>query len=184
VSSIPPEIIPPCPATTPEGEALRPVPGFPGYTVTAAAEPWGYASLGRGKGRGWRPLKVSQDNGYGIVRVSRPRRRLIRVHTLVLLAFVGPCPDGMECLHGDGDPANNALSNLRWGTHKENVEDAVRHGTQRRGERHPFARLTEADVKALRTPGGPTPAEVARLRGVKPSTAVYARGGRNWKHVA
>lgn len=51
------------------------------------------------------------------------------VHTLVLSAFVGPCPDGMECLHGDGNPANNRVENLRWGTPSNNTLDSVRHGT-------------------------------------------------------
>lgn len=52
-----------------------------------------------------------------------------QVHRLVLEAFVGPCPDdGMECLHADGDPANNHVTNLRWGTRSENNLDKVRHG--------------------------------------------------------
>jgi hypothetical protein len=38
----------------------------------------------------------------------------------------------MECLHGDGDPTNNNLSNLRWGTSIENEEDKLRHGTRGR----------------------------------------------------
>src|SRR5688500_4928598 len=37
-----------------------------------------------------------------------------RIHRLVLMAFVGPCPAGMEGCHNDGNPLNNALDNLRW----------------------------------------------------------------------
>jgi hypothetical protein len=51
------------------------------------------------------------------------------VHRLVLKAFVGPCPEGMEGCHWDGDACNNKLDNLRWATHAENVEDSIRHGT-------------------------------------------------------
>lgn len=51
------------------------------------------------------------------------------VHRLVLEAFVGPCPEGMECCHNDGNPANNRLENLRWGTRSENVQDMLMHGT-------------------------------------------------------
>ena len=50
------------------------------------------------------------------------------VHQIVLEAFVGPCPAGMEILHGDGDPANNLLGNLRYGTSSENKFDTVKHG--------------------------------------------------------
>lgn len=53
------------------------------------------------------------------------------VHRLVLETFVGPCPPGHEALHGDGGPKDNRLSNLRWGTSKENSEDTIRHGVRR-----------------------------------------------------
>ena len=60
-----------------------------------------------------------------------------RVHNLVLLAFVGPRPDGCVGCHWDDDPTNNHLSNLRWGTHTENHLDRVRNGI------HPGANKTE-----------------------------------------
>ncbi len=50
------------------------------------------------------------------------------VHRLVLQTFVGPCPEGMECRHFDGDPTNNQLSNLIWGTPKDNWADRRKHG--------------------------------------------------------
>ncbi len=56
-------------------------------------------------------------------------RRERTVHRMVLEAFVGPCPEKHECLHKDGSRANNNLSNLRWGTHVDNMNEASRHGT-------------------------------------------------------
>jgi len=53
---------------------------------------------------------------------------VLSVHRLVLEAFVGPCPPRMECLHWDDDGENNKLSNLRWGSRKENEEDKFRNG--------------------------------------------------------
>lgn len=53
-------------------------------------------------------------------------RSLREVHTLVLLAFVGPCPKGMECCHNDSDPSNNLLENLRYDTHINNEADKDR----------------------------------------------------------
>lgn len=77
-----------------------------------------------------KPLAPKPDpKGYVRVALSREGRvRYVRVHTLVLTAFVGPRPPGKEGLHDDGDGANNALSNLRWGTSTENSYDTVRHG--------------------------------------------------------
>jgi hypothetical protein len=51
------------------------------------------------------------------------------IHKLVLQAFVGPRPQGMEGCHGDGDLENNKLANLRWATKLENMDDRRRHGT-------------------------------------------------------
>ena len=57
------------------------------------------------------------------------------VHKLVLLTFVGVAPDKHECRHLNGDPADNRLENLCWGTRSENIKDAVRHGTWMTPER-------------------------------------------------
>lgn len=56
------------------------------------------------------------------------RQRTYLVHRLVLEAFVGPRPEGLEGCHGDGDPGNNYLTNLRWDTHAANMQDMVEHG--------------------------------------------------------
>jgi hypothetical protein len=71
----------------------------------------------------------ASGNGYLVVKLSRDGKALTRnIHTLVLEAFSGPCPPGMEACHGDGDRANPALSNLRWDTRSANALDRVRHG--------------------------------------------------------
>jgi hypothetical protein len=51
-----------------------------------------------------------------------------RVHRLVLEAFVGPCPEGMEACHFDDDSSNNRLDNLRWDTSLANKVDMARNG--------------------------------------------------------
>lgn len=55
------------------------------------------------------------------------RRHQVAVHVLVLRAFRGPRPAGMEGCHGDGDATNNRLSNLRWDTSSANNRDQVQH---------------------------------------------------------
>lgn len=68
--------------------------------------------------------------GYQVVMLKDLDRKATRkVHHLVLEAFVGPRPDGTECLHGPGGPADNRLGNLRWGTRSENAHDKKRDGT-------------------------------------------------------
>lgn len=65
--------------------------------------------------------------GYLSVRLGRKTGN-VRVHWLVLAAFVGPAPEGAQRLHNDGDRTNNRLSNLRYGTRSENMQDMFRHG--------------------------------------------------------
>ena len=66
-----------------------------------------------------------------------------KIHTLVLEAFVGPRPRNMECRHLDGNPENNAISNLRWGTWAENHQDALGHGRR-------MDKLTKDDATEIR----------------------------------
>jgi len=87
--------------------------------------------------------------------VNLGRNNMRRVHRLVLEAFVGPAPEGTEGCHNDGNPANNALGNLRWDTHPSNMADQIAHGTRSappvmRGEDHPRTTLTTADVSFIR----------------------------------
>ena len=76
-----------------------------------------------------------------------------RIHNLVLWAFKGSCPLGMECRHLDDDRLNNHIDNLEWGTHQQNGLDSHRNGKHpsRKGENHPGAKLSEQQVQKIRT---------------------------------
>lgn len=71
----------------------------------------------------------AQQSGHlSVVLSSGGQTQSYRVHRLVLAAFAGPCPDGMEACHNDGDPTNNTMTNLRWDTHTNNVGDTISQG--------------------------------------------------------
>lgn len=71
-----------------------------------------------------------RHRGHLSVSLRRPgSKRVVFIHVLVLEAFVGPRPDGMQCCHWDDNPSNNNLSNLRWDTCSANKFDSVRNGT-------------------------------------------------------
>lgn len=109
-------------------EKWLPVPGFNGYEVSDHGRVRSFLQR-HNQGR---VLKPGQNNkGYlqvGLQSNSGMRSR--RIHTLVLEAFVGPCPPGMIALHNDDDKTNNRLENLRWGTHSENYRDSIKNGTR------------------------------------------------------
>lgn len=68
------------------------------------------------------------------------------VHRLVLLAFVGPCPEGCDGLHGPGGHTDNRLVNLYWGTPIQNMMDKYRDGT--RGGRLDVAKVIDIRLRA------------------------------------
>lgn len=109
------------------------------------------------------------------------------VHRLVAAAFIGPCPDGYEVNHRDGDPSNNAVSNLEYVTPKENVRHSFTELGRRavRGEGHGQAVLTEDMVIHLRREHsrGSTASSLARKIGVDPATVQRVVTRRTWRHV-
>lgn len=114
-------------------EVWLPVAGFEGrYEVSSSGSVRSLDRLIDPGGRGRRRMRgrvlsqVVTPNGY--CSVMLPNGRSL-IHRLVLTAFVGPCPDGMEGCHNDGDRSNNNLENLRWDTRSENNHDAVEHRT-------------------------------------------------------
>lgn len=67
---------------------------------------------------------------YPALHLGKPGEiKLWKVHHLVMLAFVGPLPEGLVTRHLNGNPKDNRLSNLSYGTQAENVRDSVNHGT-------------------------------------------------------
>jgi hypothetical protein len=106
-----------------ELETWRAVPGREGeYEVSDIGR---VRSLPRERTRGGVLKMPLSTRGYRRVNL---RGKAVHVHQLVLEAFVGPKPAGLEARHLDDDRLNNLASNLAWGTRKENYDDAVRHG--------------------------------------------------------
>ena len=110
-----------------------PVPGYEGiYSVSDQGQVLSHArtnSLGHPVHE--KTLTLT-PNKRGHLRVSlskNGRLYVALVHQIVLEAFVGPRPEKQEVRHLDGNPENNHLSNLRYGTRSENMYDRVRHGT-------------------------------------------------------
>jgi hypothetical protein len=74
---------------------------------------------------------VSGGNPYRRVKLSKNGRyRRFGVHVLVALCFIGPRPTGYSVLHGKEGKFVNTVENLSYGTHKQNMQDKKRDGTQ------------------------------------------------------
>jgi hypothetical protein len=121
-------------------------------------------------------------NGYLTFNVTAPgtRQRLLKVHREVALAFLPdpPSSDHTQVAHKDGNPQNNACTNLYWATPGENADDKVKHG------RAPTRRqiLVPAQVVEIRS-SSDSQYDLARRYGVSCSTIVDIRMRRTWAHL-
>lgn len=137
-----------------------------------------------------RPVILKPGLGrYGHQRVCLCKNGEIEqasVHCLVLEAFIGPCPKGLEGSHKDGCPSNNDVSNLLWETRRKNLARKLAHGTHNRGEKHVLVRLKLRQVKKIKaeyTGVRGQVADFARKYRVDISTIWALISGRTWRWV-
>lgn len=135
-------------------------------------------------------LKHTLNRGYAQVSVRVKGKTVTRkIHRLVLEAFVGPCPKGLQCGHLNGDRADNRLPNLKWLSPKENTAHKKHHGTSQEGESHAMAKLSEKQVLEIRekykklTGCISNAKELAKEYGVRPDYIRAIACGRYWKHL-
>lgn len=83
---------------------------------------------------------VGHKQAYKYVNLSAPNRTgQLKVHRLVLQAFV-PNPENKCCCnHIDSNPSNNNLYNLEWVTHKENMQHSMKYGRIAMNKKRYFA---------------------------------------------
>jgi hypothetical protein len=174
-------------------EEWRAVPGFEGlYEVSDQGRVrsldrtiecigrWGGLVAKRHRGRILKP--ASGEGGHLWVGLGRDHRDF--VHRLVLTAFVRDRRDDEESRHLDGNPANNRLENLAWGTRLENMADRKRLGEENppRGTRCRRAKFTEDDVYFIRREvnRGRSFAQIARVLGASRGAVGKVAMGYTW----
>jgi hypothetical protein len=136
-----------------ETEEWREVPDYPGYDVSNMGQVRSWRKRGPAQGvykdhpDVMRSCLRSVTYPYLCVNLSDGKRKTMHaVHCLMLAAFKGPRPDGMDACHNDGVRVHNFIENLRWDTPSGNCQDKLRHGTARG-----YAKLTPVDVVMMRS---------------------------------
>jgi hypothetical protein len=187
---------------------MKPIPGFPGYFADEAGNIYSTHPLHWGKERTPKKLKSYLWNRkfkfgktrYRCIQLQRDGKSIhCYIYKLVLLTFVGPCPDGMEACHGPNGSLDDSLTNLCWGTREQNQgPDRRRDGTSnknsvpprpKRGEEQLFHKLTNANVEYIREhysargKNGPDCYQLAEMFTVSPSTINRIILRQTWKHI-
>ena len=170
---------------------------YAGYSVNEHGEVFTHRKRfgkGRGKGGGvkidWtyqRKLDLYKGHEkYLCASISTKKgQRSIPIHTILLDAFIGPRPKNLEIRHLDGNPMNNKLSNLCYGTRKENALDRVKHNKSGKGMLHPLAKLTNKKVVKIRSLYNQSYriAAIARQFNIGETTVRDIVNRKSWTHI-
>lgn len=122
--------------------------------------------------------------GYGLIGVDG---KMKPVHRIICEYVNGPQPTPLhEAAHSCGNGHLGCITprHLSWKTHQENEKDKVTHGTIRRGETVPSAKLTATQVIKIRTVlGTMSQQRIAHRFGVAQTTISLIKRGRIWTHI-
>jgi hypothetical protein len=125
-------------------------------------------------------------NGYGVMGI---KKRQIGAHRFSYELFNGPIPIGLDVLHNcpSGDCRRCVNPRHLWlGTQIQNNADTQAKRRHAHGERHGLARLTVAQVRAIRAThavGGITQLSIAREYGISPTAVAAIVLRKTWQYV-
>ena len=102
------------------------IPGFENYQVSNYGDI--YSNV-RKKGKHLKSMEDKDGYLYVIIKQKLKVYKHRYIHQLVLLTYIGPCPNGMECSHIDNNVKNNCISNLEYIPHLHNMRKRYENGT-------------------------------------------------------
>lgn len=140
----------------------------------------------------WEWTAAKTSHGYGSV---RHKRTMLAAHRVSFEMNIGEIPLGMFVLHKCDNRSCVRPDHLFLGTNQDNMDDKVakgrqsrgpKHGDVHRGENNSKAKLTENDVRSIRSRfslGSASQPQLAEEFGVDQSMVSLIVRGKRWAHV-
>lgn len=121
--------------------------------------------------------------GYGSIWADDNIRSYPSHRLSLLINGIFPNPQQIALHSCDNPPCCNP-AHLEWGDHKKNAQDRYDRGRgcDRKGEKHPLAKLTADDVRHIRSCKD-TAAEISKKYGIKRDSVYTIRNRVTWKHI-
>jgi transposase len=170
-------------------EEMIPIKEYPDYSITRDGKIYRMTFRNRNSYKETEPrlLKNKLDKAHGYVLVQLCKNGEIHtefLHKLLLETFIGKCPEGKESSHINGIRSDNRIENLCWETRKENHARKHQHGTAQFGEKNPFVKLSEADVKEIweMLSNGKKQRDIANKFNVHESTISAIKHRKSWTY--
>lgn len=134
------------------------------------------------------PFHISPKDGYGRAHEPITGKLMTASRLMCIFAHGEPPTEIHECAHSCGN-GNHACTNPRhlyWATPTENQNERVIHGTSNRGERQWKAKLTEANVREIKSDlklGSISNNDLASRFKIDPSVISDIKRGKKWAWV-
>jgi hypothetical protein len=164
------------------GEFWKEIPTAPGYYVS------NHGRVRRHHPERWVDLTTANKSqgGRGFLRAYVDgKEKGLQVARLVLSLFGRPPKPGELCRHLNDDPSDDRIENLAWGTHRDNMRDMVRNGGSLKGVKHHKSKLSEDDVKEIRSLAarGVPRIDISKKFNVTLGTIGHVVRRMTWRHI-
>jgi hypothetical protein len=128
----------------------------------------------------WAGFRNAARGGYG--QIGDGNGKVVMTHRAAWMVWRGPIPPGLCVLHRCDNPPCCNPAHLFLGTKADNNADMAAKGRVQRGERASHAKLTEAQVLAIRDDPR-SQVVIAAEHGIDPAQISRIKSGRAWSHV-
>ena len=123
-------------------------------------------------------------DGYLYISLQKNgKKKTFPVHRLMLESFIGPCPEGKEGCHNDGNKENNLIYNIRWDTHSKNMHDSIKHKTFISNLKTKLNKEIVIEIRKLWKEGKLTKRQIAKQFNVHRGTVGRIINYYTWKDI-